>query len=89
MNVVSNTNSNVVSLDGGPVADLREPREAVIFELERILEMARAGEVQGISLAYVYADGVASYTNAGLFRSYAVIGAVECAKTRLTWEMLS
>lgn len=49
--------SNVVSLNGAPVENVRAPDPEVIKELRWLLAAAEAGEVNGIAYAVHYFDG--------------------------------
>ena len=76
--------SNVVSLDGGVVHAEREPQESVIEELERLLTMARAGEIQGLAAAVVHADNMSSYSIRGpVVGAYGLLGAVTIMSHKL------
>jgi hypothetical protein len=65
--------SEVVSLRGDAIRQPGQPDEYVVHELERALEMARSGEINGITIAYLHADDATSGRSAGL-SSRAMIG---------------
>lgn len=65
--------SNVVGLRG---EEIRAPGTAdpgVVEELEQILEMARSGEIHGITIAMEHADNCVSGRRKGI-TSYKMIG---------------
>ena len=66
---------SVVSLNGGGVPQRREPVPSVIAEAERILEMARAGEIQGLGIVLLRPSGMAEYSYSGFVGSYSLVGA--------------
>lgn len=47
---------NVVSLREGTIQQPGEPRPNVVAELERALEMARSGEIDGLAAVYHHTD---------------------------------
>ena len=58
--------TNVVSITGGDVLRPDMPANAyVVQEMERLLEMARSGEIQGILTAYLHRDEVANWSACG------------------------
>ena len=65
----------VVSLNGGGVPQRRDPVPSVIAGAERILEMARAGEIQGLGLVLLRPSGMAEYRYSGFVGSYSLVGA--------------
>lgn len=74
----------MVPMWGGLVPATHEPREKVIEALERALEAAQSGEVQGVALACFHADGLSSHTLAGCVGSYGLIGAAQVLVHKLT-----
>lgn len=56
---------NVVTINGQPLADPREPDPEVVKFAERMLEMARSGEMRAISAAWENADLSIGYKRAG------------------------
>ena len=66
---------SVVSLNGGAVPQRREPVQSVIAEAERILEMARAGEIQGVGFVLLRSNGLCEYSYSGFVGSYSLVGA--------------
>ena len=72
----------VVALHGGPTGEAR-PNEACIRTLEAFLEMARSGEIVGVTMAGLSADGCARYALGGVLGGYSIIGAIEMARTEL------
>ena len=73
----------VVSLHGSIAAPSAEPVESLVQELERLLEAARAGEIVGFAGAYQHRSDKVGYSFAGMVGGYAMIGGVECLKSRL------
>ena len=73
---------NVKSLFGGPTG-VPEPNETCISQLEEMLEMAKAGEIIGVSVAAVTKDGLALYRLAGLVGGFSMLGAMDVAKAEL------
>jgi hypothetical protein len=79
--------SNVVNLLGEAAMESGEPDGYTIAELERLLEAARSGEVQGVTGAYLYRDGTSAGFNAG-WRNRSLLGALEISKHRLTTSLI-
>lgn len=78
--------TKVVSLRGGAIVSPGEPVDVVIEALEAVLEMARAGEVQGIVMVMMHADDATS-TRRGGVKSRAMIGCLEILKLGLAEEL--
>jgi hypothetical protein len=57
--------SNVVGLRGGEIRPLGEANPDVVAELERLLEMARSGEIKGTMIAVLHADDCVSGSRRG------------------------
>lgn len=74
---------NVVSLFGGPTS-VREVDENAVAVLERYLELARAGEVVGATVAVQHYDGTSEYQIGGRIGTHALLGAV----TRMQFELV-
>ena len=74
---------NVVALRGEYQPPSNEPNDRLVEEIERLLDMARSGEIVGMAGTYLHKDKGASYSFAGIVGSYGLIGGLECAKTRL------
>jgi hypothetical protein len=79
--------TEVVSLFGTVVPQERRPMETVIEALEKALEMAKAGEVQGIACTLLHADGLASYALCGVVGTYAMLGAATALRDALSDEV--
>lgn len=79
--------SEVVSLFGEAVPQDRTVREGVVEALERALEQARSGEVQGIALALLHADGLGSYALCGCVGAYSLLGAATAVRDALSDEV--
>ena len=58
-----------------------EPDPEVIERLEEFLEMAKAGDVQGLVLVGVNRRGEVSTAKAGWIRTFSMVGAREAVKT--------
>ena len=71
----------VVSLRGGIVPQEGVPNASVIEALEEALERARSGEIQGVAIAQLHADRLASYAIAGIIGGYSLLGALEMLKS--------
>jgi hypothetical protein len=63
----------VVSMKGEPVLAPGEPDAETVVELEKLLEAARSGEVQGIAIVFLHADGAVNCTYGGK-TTYALVG---------------
>ena len=74
---------NVVALRGEYRPPSDEPNERLVEEMERLLGLARSGEIVGMAGTYLHKDKGASYSYAGIVASYSLVGGLECAKTRL------
>lgn len=72
--------TKVVSLRGEPVRAPGEVNPVVVKELEKLLEMARSGELHGFAVALLHSDRSASYRIVG-FNDFKLIGATEVMKS--------
>lgn len=72
----------VVSLKGAEIIAPYTPRNDVIKEVERVLEMARSGEISGILAVYYHADDCTSGAMQGI-RARSMIGMLEILKAGL------
>lgn len=72
----------VIALRGGPTGR-PEPNQACIDMLESWLEMARSGELIGVTLAGNCFNGCARWGLAGTVGGYSMIGALEIARAEL------
>ena len=72
--------SNVHSLWGQPTGE-RKAEPDVIKALEGWLEKAKSGEIVGVCVTAIYADGLAGYGLSGQMGGYAILGAIEQAKS--------
>lgn len=79
--------SEIVSLYGQTVPQERVVRAGVVEALERALEQARSGEVQGIALAMLHADGLGSYALCGCVGAYSLLGAATAVRDALSEEV--
>jgi hypothetical protein len=74
---------NVVSLHGTYVPAAPETSKVVIEELERLLDAARSGEINGIAGTFVHGNKTITYSYAGKVAGFGMIGGIECLKERL------
>lgn len=74
--------SNVASLFGGPTG-VPEVNETCVARLEEWLEMARSGEIVGVAVVALCADGASRYAVSGKVGGHGMIGALEVAKAEL------
>lgn len=75
----------VVSLTGDPIVAPGTPRPELIADLERVLEMAKAGEIEGIAYAVQHADGCTNFYRIGRL-TRAVIGALSILQTSIVYD---
>ena len=71
--------------DHGPV----EPSQAVIEYLEALLGRAQSGELQGVVVVAMDADGYAGYGLVGRCGGFAMQGALTCVSTLVAKVNLS
>jgi hypothetical protein len=76
------TEPKVVSIRGEPFAQPGVPQDDVIEQLERALEMARSGEINGVLMAANHADECTSSSRRG-YSDRRTIGELELAKADL------
>jgi hypothetical protein len=75
---------NIISLRGDALPTTpTEPHAGVIAFLERLLQDARSGQVQGITCAYMGPDWRAGYSVVGFVGGYSMQGAAHCVLTEL------
>jgi len=80
-------NENVVALNGGLPQSVPKVSKAVIDILEDYLEKAKSGEVVAFVGAVQHCDGLSSYSVAGYFGPYSVLGALRRAEHDLNAVM--
>lgn len=80
--------SNVVSLGGEVPMGAGQPYPNLVNLLERLLEMAKSGEIQGACVAYVYRDGLACFETSTRDTSYALVGALATGKAGIVNSIL-
>jgi hypothetical protein len=73
---------NVISVFGGAIGK-PEPIESCVAYLEKYLEMARSGKIQGIAMVALGSDNVAQYAIAGNISGFATIGALQMVQQHL------
>lgn len=72
--------------DGIEIKAPGTPRPDLIAEIEKLLEMARSGEIAGIAVALSWRDECTSHVITG--QRIGLIGELEIAKARLVQEKL-
>lgn len=72
----------VVSLFGGPTGE-RQVSAACVETLEELLVRARSGEIIGVACACLHHDRLGSYLVGGMIGDYALLGALDCAKSEI------
>lgn len=81
---------NVVSLHGAKQPHSPAPQrlavEGVVNELERLLNLARAGELVGFAGVYRLNTRPIEYSFAGAVQGFGMIGGLECVKLRLAQD---
>lgn len=83
------SDGKVIGIHGGVSHRSGEPCETSIEALKDLLERAEAGEVQGVAVAYLDKDGVASFVISGRIGGYPTIGAIEAVKSLLVENELN
>lgn len=79
----SKVTSNVVGLRDCPITYQRQARSDVIEEAERLLEMAKTGEIIGIGVVYNFYDGTSGFRTRGV-SGRSMIGAA----TEMTYDLV-
>lgn len=71
----------IVSINGDYSGELKmgEPNEIVISHLEKLLEKAKSGAIQGIVTAQLYSDGTTSWGTHGFIGGHSLTGALSVA----------
>lgn len=77
--------NNVVGLRGQPVVAAAEQQPLVIEQLEKVLERARSGDIQGVQIFTLHSDGLAGHWQAGLIQ-YSMIGMMFAAFQSIAHE---
>lgn len=85
---MSTDECKVVSLKGEPIRSPGEPQPDLIARLERMLEMARAGEISGGAFVYEFRDEGYSCGYAGSFNRPRIIGGLEELKFILVRKLV-
>ncbi len=75
--------AEVVGLYGPYEPERRRPNQRVIEELERLLELARSGDIVGMAGSYLHRDNFVSYSHAGAVHGCGIIGGLESVKEKL------
>lgn len=76
---------NVVSLRGEPIRQPGEVIPEVVDELERLLGMARSGEIQGIAIVFIHSDECTGARRRGT-QTRGMIGMLEIIKIDMCGE---
>ena len=63
------------------------PDQCVISQLEWLLEAARSGEVQGVTGAFLFRDGIANSFTVG-WRTSALVGSLDLVKHKVVRDMI-
>jgi len=66
-----------------------EPNPKLVEELERLLDAARAGEIVGLTGAYLHREHGVSYSYAGAIGTFGVLGALDCLRERVRRIVMS
>ncbi len=73
--------SSIVDIKSGRVSiKAREVHEPLVEMLEMFLTKAKSGEIQGVAMAYMFADGDCTFSLSTRVSSFGLIGALEGAK---------
>lgn len=81
--------AKVVGLFGSYEPVHSEPNPKLIEELERLLEAARAGEIVGLTGAYLHREHAVSYSYAGAIGTFGMLGALDCLSERVRHIVMS
>ncbi len=79
--------AEVVSITGRKVAEQGEVSEALIANLEMLLERAKTGEIKNAVVAYTDRQGLAAYLTTGIDRGWPLLGALTAVQVFLANEM--
>lgn len=79
--------NKVVPLRDGMMTGERLPNPDCVAELERLLEMARSGEIVGFHGAIAYYDAAAGRSWGGIF-TYQSLGALAVMSAQLSKKLL-
>lgn len=72
---------NVISLNGDPLVEAAgTPNQTVINALEEALEQARAGKIQGVTMAWLDERAHACWRSFGFVGGFSLVGALEHLK---------
>lgn len=80
--------SKVVALDGAIPIGAKIPYAPVVEVLEKILEAARSGEIQGLCAATLYHDGKSTYWHTSRGMCFSLVGAIEASKASILKDLL-
>lgn len=75
--------SNVYSINGEVIVDVRTANQACIDELVKLLDMALSGEIKSVIAVSLCHDGATILTTAGQLSNYALLGRLEAAKIEI------
>lgn len=78
--------AEVVLLGGATIASQGNPDQAVVEEIEMLLEAARSGRITGITYAVDYTDNSNGCRHVGTY-GRGMVGALFCSVTRLARMM--
>lgn len=76
-------NDKIVSMNGAPVPEARDPSPVLVGYLEDMLEQAKSGEILGMATATMHSDRTTGYSVVGIVEGFSMLGALELAKFSL------
>lgn len=79
--------SKVVTIRGAALPSPGQPNEATVEALEKLLEMARSGEIAGVAVATYNTDGSGGFRLAGILRHPVVLGRLVEMQTIIATDM--
>lgn len=76
---MSDKEEKVVALYGGPTGE-RKVNDKAVAVFEKAMEAVQSGEVIGVAIVNLHADGLASYSIGGTLGRHSMLGAMKMAK---------
>lgn len=84
--------TDIINITGSdyrlPAAIATESNEAVVSQLEKLLELARNNQITGIVSCVTYSDNTQNTEYSGACVSRATVGLLELAKLRIANDLL-
>lgn len=74
--------SNIVHIDGSALPEPGKPIYQVVDGLEKLLELARSGEIKGLAFVATHSDNCTTWNRLG-FSTRSTIGTIELMKADL------